>query len=99
MGHILCFCPMGFSLSPATVLRGGEDSLSYRLQLRFKKCTSDGDLHKPSVALDYSSLQIHNTVCWRINWNFLYQMNIACERLYAQISPSSLHVFQPNAYF
>jgi len=62
MGHILCFCPMGFSVSPATVLRGGEDSLSYRLQLRFKKCISEGDLHKPSVALGYSSLQIHNTV-------------------------------------
>jgi len=52
MGHILCFCPMEFSVSPATVLRGGEDSLSYRLQLRFKKYTSEGDLHKLSVALD-----------------------------------------------
>ena len=62
MGHILCFCPMEFSVSPATVLRGGEDSLSYRLQLRFKKCTSEGVLHKPPAALDYSSLQIHNTV-------------------------------------
>jgi hypothetical protein len=61
MGHMLCFCPMGFSVSPATVVRGGEDSLSYRLQLRFKKCTSEGDLYKPSVALDCSSLQMHNT--------------------------------------
>jgi len=26
-------------------------------------------------------------------------MNIACESLYAQILSSSLHVFQPNAYF
>lgn len=35
MGHMLCFCPMGLTASPATVLRGGEDSLPYRLQLRF----------------------------------------------------------------
>jgi hypothetical protein len=43
MGHMLCFWPMGFRVSPATVLRGGEDRLSYRLQLRFKKCNSEGD--------------------------------------------------------
>jgi hypothetical protein len=82
MGHMLCFCPMGFSVSPATVLRGGEDSLSYRLQLRFKKCTSEGDLHKPSLALDWSSLQTHNTDLLTAK-SKLYQMNIARESLYA----------------
>jgi hypothetical protein len=35
MGHILCFCPMGLTVSPASVLRAGEDRLSYRLPLRF----------------------------------------------------------------
>jgi hypothetical protein len=82
MGHMLCFCPMGFSVSPATVLRGGEDSLSYRLQLRFKKCTSEGDLHKPSLALNWSSLQTHNTDLLTAKLK-LYQMNIARESLYA----------------